>query len=444
MGRILVVEDDLSLNRLISRSLDIEGHSVKSVKTKAETIKELENSSYDLVLLDLMLPDGNGMDIIERAVKESAVIVISAHADVTVAVKAVQLGAFNFVPKPFELENLIIEVNRAIESRSLKLENISLKLPTKIIGESEPMRKLRDIIGVVASRDVPVLITGESGTGKELVARSIWELSSRAKNDFVAVNCGAIPSELFESELFGYERGAFTGANSSKPGKFELADNGVVFLDEIGELPKNVQVKLLRVLENSTFERLGGVNPIHVNVRVISATNRSLEEEVKAGNFRDDLYYRINVVKIEVPPLRDRVDDIPVLIDYFSKLYSKQMQTEYKKFSSKAIEFLKSYPFPGNVRELQNIVRSALIFAKGSEVEVDDLSLHIKDVEKNYVRLQIGESLESAERKFIEATLEYFNGNKTQAAKALNIGLSTLHNKINQWKENKSGEDQSS
>ncbi|MGC8545106.1 sigma-54-dependent transcriptional regulator [Athalassotoga sp.] len=444
MGRILVVEDDLSLNRLISRSLDIEGHLVKSVKTKAEAIKELENSPYDLVLLDLMLPDGNGMDIIEKVVKDASVIVISAHADVTVAVKAVQLGAFNFVPKPFELENLIIEVNRAIESRTLKLENISLKLPTKIIGESQSIRKLRDIIEVIASRDVPVLITGESGTGKELVARSIWELSARAKNDFVAVNCGAIPADLFESELFGYERGAFTGANVAKPGKFELANNGVIFLDEIGELPKNVQVKLLRVLENSTFERLGGVNPIHVNVRVISATNRSLEDEVKNGNFRDDLYYRINVVKIEVPPLRDRVEDISVLIDYFSKFYSKQMQTDYKKFSPKAIEFLKSYPFPGNVRELQNIVRSALIFAKGNEVEVDDLSLQVQDVERNYVKLQIGESLESAEKRFIEATLEYFDGNKTQAAKVLNIGLSTLHNKINQWKENKSGEDQSS
>jgi two-component system response regulator HydG len=316
-------------------------------------------------------------------------------------------------------------------------------LPTKIIGESQSIRKLRDIIEVIASRDVPVLITGESGTGKELVARSIWELSARSKNDFVAVNCGAIPAELFESELFGYERGAFTGANVAKPGKFEVANNGVIFLDEIGELPKNVQVKLLRVLENSTFERLGGVNPIHVNVRVISATNRSLEDEVKSGNFRDDLYYRINVVKIEVPPLRDRVEDISVLIDYFSKFYSKQMQTEYKKFSPKAIEFLKSYPFPGNVRELQNIVRSALIFAKGNEVEVEDLSLQVQDVERNYVKLQIGESLELAEKRFIEATLEYFNGNKTQAAKVLNIGLSTLHNKINQWKENKSGEDQS-
>ncbi|HEU24679.1 MAG: hypothetical protein C0176_01465 [Mesoaciditoga sp.] len=442
MAKILVVEDDLSLNKLVSRSLDLDGHSVKSVKTKSEALKEIESNSYDLVLLDLMLPDGNGMDLIERMVRESAVIVISAHADVNMAVKAVQMGAFNFIPKPFELENLTIEVNRAIEARSLKLENISLKLPTKIIGESPSIRKLRDMIQIVASRDVPVFITGESGTGKELVARSIWELSARSKSSFVAVNCGAIPEELFESELFGYERGAFTGATTSKPGKFEMADGGVIFLDEIGELPKNVQVKLLRVLENSEIERLGGVDPIRINVRVLSATNRNIEEEVKAGNFRDDLYYRINVVRIEVPPLRDRMEDVPILADYFAKLYSKQMQVEYKPFSQKALNFLKSYPFPGNIRELQNIVKSALIFARGKEIEIDDLSNQIQDVEKNYVKIQIGESLESAERKIIEATLEYFNGNKTQAAKALNIGLSTLHNKLNQWREN--NEDQSS
>lgn len=442
MAKILVVEDDLSLNKLVSRSLDLDGHSVKSVKTKSEALKEIESDSYDLVLLDLMLPDGNGMDLIERMVRESAVIVISAHADVNMAVKAVQMGAFNFIPKPFELENLTIEVNRAIEARSLKLENISLKLPTKIIGESPSIRKLRDMIQIVASRDVPVFITGESGTGKELVARSIWELSARSKSPFVAVNCGAIPEELFESELFGYERGAFTGATTSKPGKFEMADGGVIFLDEIGELPKNVQVKLLRVLENSEIERLGGVDPIRINVRVLSATNRNIEEEVKAGNFRDDLYYRINVVRIEVPPLRDRMEDVPILADYFAKLYSKQMQVEYRPFSQKALNFLKSYPFPGNIRELQNIVKSALIFARGKEIEIDDLSNQIQDVEKNYVKIQIGESLESAERKIIEATLEYFNGNKTQAAKALNIGLSTLHNKLNQWREN--NEDQSS
>lgn len=443
MAKILIVEDDASLNKLISRSLDLEGHTVKSVKTKADATKEFENSSYDLVILDLMLPDGNGLDMIERIVKDSAVIVASAHADVNIAVKAVHLGAFNFIPKPFELENLVIEVNRAIESRSLKLENISLKLPTKIIGESLPIRKLRDMIEVIASRDVPVMITGESGTGKELVARSIWELSTRAKNPFVAVNCGAIPEDLFESELFGYERGAFTGASTSKPGKFEMADGGIIFLDEIGELPKNVQVKLLRVLENSEFERLGGVNSIHVNVRVISATNRSLEDEIKNGNFRDDLYYRINVVKIEIPPLRDRIDDISILVDYFSKFYAGQMQIDYKPFSQKTIEFLKSYPFPGNVRELQNIVRSSLIFSRGKEVEIEDLSLQMDDIEKKYVKIQIGESLESAEKRIIEATLNYFNGNRTQAAKTLNIGLSTLHNKLSQWREN-SGEDQSS
>uniref|UniRef100_A0A7V3RDQ6 Sigma-54-dependent Fis family transcriptional regulator n=1 Tax=Mesoaciditoga lauensis TaxID=1495039 RepID=A0A7V3RDQ6_9BACT len=443
MAEILVVEDDSSLNKLICKSLELDGHKIKSVKTKADGIKESESEDFDLVILDLMLPDGNGMEMIETLVKRSAVIVISAHADINIAVKAVQLGAFNFIPKPFELANLTIEVNRSLESRALKLENISLKLPTKIMGESAPIRKLRDMIGMVASRDITVLISGESGTGKELVARSIWELSSRSNGPFIAVNCGAIPQDLFESELFGYEKGAFTGATASKPGKFELADNGVIFLDEIGELPKNVQVKLLRILENSEVERLGGVNSHHVNVRIISATNRSLEDEVKNENFRSDLYYRINVVKIEIPPLRERVEDIPILIDYFSRVYSKQMEIEYKPFSQKAMDFLKEYPFPGNIRELQNIVRSAMVFAKGKEIDLDDLSDQLKNIEKNYIRIQIGESLEVSEKKIIEATLNHFGGNKTQAAKMLGIGLSTLHNKLNQWREDDVGNDQS-
>ncbi len=440
MARILVVEDDASLNKLICKSLELEDHEVEGVKTKKDAMKMIEED-FDLVILDLMLPDGNGMEMIDELIKKSAVIVISAHADINVAIKAVQLGAFNFIPKPFELANLTIEVNRALESRALKLENISLKLPTKIMGESSAVRRMRDMIEMIASRDVTVLITGESGTGKELVARSIWEMSLRSKGPFVAVNCGAIPQDLFESELFGYEKGAFTGATTSKPGKFEMADDGVIFLDEIGELPKNVQVKLLRVLENSEIERLGGVSTHQVNVRVISATNRSLEEEVKNDSFRNDLYYRINVVKIDIPPLRERKEDIPLLIDHFARIYSKQMGIIYRPFSQKAIDLLTEYPFPGNVRELQNIVRSALIFGKEKEIGVEDLFDQLKNVEKNYIKVQIGESLEASEKRIIEATLNYFNDNKTQAAKSLGISLSTLHNKLNQWREESVGND---
>ncbi len=435
MAEILVVEDDESLNKLICKALKIEKYKVKGVKTISDTLEAIRESDYDLVILDIMLPDGNGMEIMEKLLERSTVIVISAHGDINVAVKAVQMGAFNFMPKPFELASLITEVGRALESRELRRENISLKLPTKLVGESPAMRKLRDVIKTVSSRNVTVLVEGESGTGKELVARSIWELSDRSKDPFIAVNCGAIPLELFESELFGYEKGAFTGASKSKPGKFELANKGVLFLDEIGDLPKSVQVKLLRVLETSEIERLGGVKSNHVDVRVISATNKGLEEEVEKGNFREDLYYRINVVKIEVPPLRERIEDIPILVDHFSRIFANQMGVKFKFFTEKAVEALKEYPFPGNVRELQNVVRSAMVFSKSDKVDLDALPPKIVGAKKNHVQIPIGVKLEDAERMLITATLEHFGGNKTQTAKTLGIGLSTLHNKLNQWRE---------
>ncbi len=441
MAEILVVEDDESLNQLICKALKIEKYKVKGVKTIADALKSIRESDYDLVILDIMLPDGNGMDIMEKLLERSAVIVISAHGDINVAVKAVQMGAFNFMPKPFELASLTTEVGRALESRALKIENLSLKLPTKLVGESPAMRKLRDEIKTIASRNITVLIEGESGTGKELVARSIWELSDRSKGPFVAVNCGAIPSDLFESELFGYEKGAFTGATKSKPGKFELADKGVLFLDEIGDLPKAVQVKLLRVLETSEIERLGGVKSNQVDVRVISATNKGLEEEVESGNFREDLYYRINVVKIEVPPLRERTEDISMLVDHFSRIFANQMGMKFKPFTERAVEVLKEYPFPGNVRELQNIVRSAIVFSKNDKVDVNDLPPKVMGSKTSHIQIPIGMKLEDAERLLIEATLEHFNGNKTQSAKVLGIGLSTLHNKLNQWREESAEKD---
>ncbi len=436
MAEVLVVEDDSSLNRLICKALEMEGHNVKGVRSISDARKAFESFCYDLTILDLMLPDGNGLDIIDELVKKSEVIVISAHGDINVAVRAVQLGAFNFIPKPFELASLTTEVERALESRALKRENMSLRLPMNLVGESAVIRKLRDMITTVASKNVTVLIQGESGTGKEVVARSIWQLSDRANGPFVAVNCGAIPEELFESELFGYEKGAFTGAMKSKSGKVELADTGILFLDEIGELPKSVQVKLLRVLETSEVERLGGTKPKKVNVRIISATNRNLEKSVKDGEFREDLYYRINVVKIEVPPLRERKEDIPMLVEHFSKLFSKQLNVEFKVFNQKAMDILKRYDFPGNVRELQNVVRSALVFSKEKEIRPEDLPIQLRgelNETEEYVKIPIGSSLEEAEKMIVKSTLKKYGGNKTKTAKILGIGLSTLHLKLNQW-----------
>ncbi len=430
---ILVVEDDESLNLLIKQALEMEGYNVKSVKRLSEMKKAMEDDCHDLVILDLMLPDGNGIDVIEETSKKSDVIVISAHGDINTAVKAVQLGAFNFIPKPFELASLTTEVQRALERRALKLENTSLRLPKRLVGESEEIRKLRDIIKTVASKNVTVLVQGESGTGKEVVARAIWQLSDRANGPFVAVNCGAIPEDLFESELFGYEKGAFTGATKAKDGKIEMANGGILFLDEIGELPKNVQVKLLRVLETSEVERLGSVKPKKVNVRVISATNKDLEEAVKNGEFREDLYYRINVVKINVPPLRERKEDVPLLVEHFSRIFSKQLGIPFKMFSRGAINALMSYDFPGNVRELQNIVRSALVFSKSEEIDEEVLPIAKKSLRKK-VEIPLGISLEDAERIYIERTLEMCGGNKTKTAKVLEIGLSTLHAKLSQWR----------
>ncbi len=442
MADILIVEDDESLNKLICKVLEMEEYNVKGAKSLKEARDAVKRSCYDLVILDMMLPDGNGMEIVEKLVKKSEVIVISAHGDINTAVKAVQLGAFNFIPKPFELASLTTEVERALENRALKLENLSLKLPTNLVGESSEMRKLRDTIATIASKNVTVLIQGESGTGKELVARSIWNLSDRSNGPFIAVNCGAVPSDLFESELFGYEKGAFTGAMKSKAGKIELADNGMIFLDEIGELPKPVQVKLLRVLETSEVERLGGLSTKNVNIRILSATNKDLESEVKNGNFREDLYYRINVIKIEIPPLRKRKDDIPILVEHFSHVLSKQMGTNFKPFSKKVIDVLKEYSFPGNVRELQNVVRSAIVFSKGSKIDVDDLPPKVVKRNDEYVKIVMGTTLNEAEKMLIEFTLKSYNGNKTKTAKALGISLSTLHNKLNQWRKESGQENQ--
>ncbi len=433
LADILVVEDDESLNTLIRQALKMEGHNLRGVKRLAEMKRALEENTYELVILDLMLPDGNGVDVIEETSKKSDIIVISAHGDINTAVKAVQAGAFNFIPKPFELASLTTEVQRALERRALKLENTSLRLPQKLVGESEEMRRLRSVIETVASKNVTVLIQGESGTGKEVVARAIWKMSERANEPFVAVNCGAIPEDLFESELFGYEKGAFTGATKSKAGKIEMANGGILFLDEIGELPKNVQVKLLRVLETSEVERLGALKPKRVNVRVISATNKNLEEAVKSGEFREDLYYRINVVKIEVPPLRRRKEDIPLLVEHFSKIFSKQLGIPVKSFNRGAIDAMMSYDFPGNVRELQNIVRSALVFSEGKEIKLEKLPMTQESTNK-IAEIPLGIPLEDAERIYIEKTLEMCEGNKTKTAKMLKIGLSTLHAKLSQWR----------
>jgi len=441
-SKILVVEDDQSMNYLLRMALKEEGYEVNGAFSLRESYEEISSEVYDVILLDLKLPDGNGMELIDemsKSVVDTRIIVLTAHGTINTAVEAVKKGAYNFITKPFEMEKLLIEIKRAIETINLLRENADLKSLTSesldwIVGESDTIKEVKEKIRTVSSLDIEVLITGESGTGKELVAHAIHYLSPRKKKPFIAINCGAIPEDLMESELFGYEKGAFTGAISSKPGKFELANDGTLFLDEIGELPKNAQVKLLRVLEDHKVERVGSTRSRDVDVRIISATNRNLEEEMKKGTFRDDLYYRIKVFTIEMPPLRERKEDIPLLLNYFLNRYSAELGKDVRKVSPEVARVFQTYDFPGNIRELQNILKSAIVSCQTDTISPGDLPRGLDKGKTMDIDVPVGLPLKEIEKAVIIKTLKHFKGDKAKTARALNMSLSSLYNKINQWK----------
>jgi len=441
-SKILVVEDDQSMNYLLRMALKEEGYEVNGAFSLRESYEEISSEVYDVILLDLKLPDGNGMELIDemsKSVVDTRIIVLTAHGTINTAVEAVKKGAYNFITKPFEMEKLLIEIKRAIETINLLRENADLKSLTSesldwIVGESDTIKEVKEKIRTVSSLDIEVLITGESGTGKELVAHAIHYLSPRKKKPFIAINCGAIPEDLMESELFGYEKGAFTGAISSKPGKFELANDGTLFLDEIGELPKNAQVKLLRVLEDHKVERVGSTRSRDVDVRIISATNRNLEEEMKKGTFRDDLYYRIKVFTIEMPPLRERKEDIPLLLNYFLNRYSAELGKDVRKVSPEVARVFQAYDFPGNIRELQNILKSAIVSCQTDTISPRDLPRGLDKGKTMDIDVPVGLPLKEIEKAVIIKTLKHFKGDKAKTARALNMSLSSLYNKINQWK----------
>ena len=441
-SKILVVEDDQSMNYLLRMALKEEGYEVNGAFSLRESYEEISSEVYDVILLDLKLPDGNGMELIDemsKSVVDTRIIVLTAHGTINTAVEAVKKGAYNFITKPFEMEKLLIEIKRAIETINLLRENADLKSLTSesldwIVGESDTIKEVKEKIRTVSSLDIEVLITGESGTGKELVAHAIHYLSPRKKKPFIAINCGAIPEDLMESELFGYEKGAFTGAISSKPGKFELANDGTLFLDEIGELPKNAQVKLLRVLEDHKVERVGSTRSRDVDVRIISATNRNLEEEMKKGTFRDDLYYRIKVFTIEMPPLRERKEDIPLLLNYFLNRYSAELGKDVRKVSPEVARVFQTYDFPGNIRELQNILKSAIVSCQTDTISPRDLPRGLDKGKTMDIDVPVGLPLKEIEKAVIIKTLKHFKGDKAKTARALNMSLSSLYNKINQWK----------
>lgn len=435
---ILAVDDETDMLETF-RSILSKKFELVTASSGNEALDILKDKAISLVLLDIKMPKMDGMEVLKK-VKEMEpdldVIMVTASRDIASAVEAMKLGALDYITKPFEVKELLTVIEKALEKRALVRENLYLKESLKqttayfdLIGQSPYMKKLIETIEQVSQVDSTVLIHGESGTGKEIVARAIHKRSKRANQPFIAVNCAAIPENLLESELFGHERGAFTGALERKLGKFELADGGTLFLDEIGCMAPGMQAKLLRVLEDKTIERLGGEKSIKVDVRIISATNIDFEKEIKNGKFRHDLYYRLNVIPINLAPLRERKEDIPLFIDFFLEKYNRELNKKVKGLTSDALQVLMNYDWPGNVRELQNFVERLVVLAKNNTITKDDLPFKSPIVSYDKPKT-LKEMLEEHEREIIKKTLEETNNNRTQAAKILGIPRSSLNSKI--------------
>jgi DNA-binding NtrC family response regulator len=456
-GKVLVIDDESDIREGLELLLTSEGFGVDLAQNATEGLHKLENHSYDLVLLDLMMPDRSGMEVLQEVRerdRETPIFMITAYGSVEAAVNALKLGANDYFSKPWDNEKLIIEIERMIEGRRLASENTHLKRALKqrysfpnIIGKSERMVRMLDLVGQVASSRSTILITGETGTGKELVAKAIHANSPRADQMFVAVNSGSLPPELLESTLFGHVKGAFTSAIQSKKGYFEVADHGTIFFDEIGTIGPETQIKLLRVIQEKEFTPLGSTDPVKVDVRILAATNADLLQLVKEGRFREDLYYRLNVINIALPPLRDRKEDIPHLVDHFFNYYcrenSKYLDSAGRtqlRFQPEAIQVLMEHSWPGNVRELENVVERAVVLATDQNVPIDVLPDPL--LQANGVRLNRGEGaplpadaslfeiVNDYERRIIVERLEQCSWSQTEAAESLHVPLSTLNQKI--------------
>ena len=438
---IIVVEDEKIVRVSLVDALKAEGYTVLSVEDGNDAVAALEGGQFSLVITDIRLPGAGGLEILRKSLAESPatpVVMMTAYGNIKDAVEAMRLGAFDYITKPFDLDEMLLTVGRALNVRSLTEANIRMRKELsnyygapQIIGESKAMQAVFGLLEKISRTESTVLILGESGTGKELVASTIHFQSSRKDKPIIRVNCAALPDELIESELFGYEKGAFTGALARKPGRFEMADGGSIFLDEIGDLPTLTQTKLLRVLEEQTFERLGGTSSVTIDVRIITATNKDLPKEVQKGRFREDLYYRLNVIPIELPPLRDRKEDIPLLVDTFSRKFNDQMGSDVS-FSPEAIETLMNYPFPGNVRELMNVVERCVALTDSGGVQPADLPAHIaKSRQEKTILASLQEITGEAERDHIRRILSLTRGNRSKAADILGVSRKTLWEKIN-------------
>jgi DNA-binding NtrC family response regulator len=446
MARILIVEDDQSTRESLAKALIQDGFEVLSAASAAQALRLLERQGAELVLSDIRMPGIDGLELLQHvraAQPDIPVLLVTAYASVDSAVEAMKRGAYDYLTKPINLDRLSLLIGKALEQRRLVRENRELKGQLReryglrnIVGRSARMRALFTTIEQVAAGDATVLITGESGTGKELVARAIHAESKRADGPFVAVSCAALPENLQESELFGHERGAFTGAHQRKRGRFELAHRGTLFLDEIGDISLPTQAKLLRVLQERAFERVGGTETIKVDVRLIAATNKDLRELMDRGQFREDLYYRLNVVPLAVPPLRERVEDIPVLGTHFLARLNQESAQKVRGITPQALRLLCAYPWPGNVRELANCLESMVALAKSDEWLTErDLPPNVAGSDPSRARLDfpVGVRLDEIEKQTILRTLEAFHGNKRRTAEVLGIGLKTLYRKLEEF-----------
>ena len=440
---VLVVDDEVTILQSLSGILSDEGFEVLTASNGYEALKIIEEESPDLVLLDIWMPGIDGIETLQEIKRTNPflqVVIISGHGTIETAVKATKLGAYDFIEKPLSIEKVVVTINNALNFRRLEEENRFLRRKTlekhSITGNSPPIQALKKQIAIAAPTNAWILITGENGTGKELVARTIHQMSHRADKPLIDVNCAAIPDELIESELFGHEKGAFTGASNRKRGKFEVANSGTIFLDEIGDMSLKTQAKILRILQEQKFERVGGTRTLTVNVRVIAASNKDLEREIEKGAFREDLYYRLNVIPIEVPPLRNRTEDIPLLVETFLKEFSEEGHCGLKTVTPRAIEHLKLYRWPGNVRELKNLVERLAIMTESEVIDEADIPSSYK--RKDTMTLEAGildvDSLKEAKKEFekmyILRRLSENENNISQTADSIGVERSHLHKKI--------------
>ncbi len=444
-AKILVVDDEKAIRDSLNMILSDEGYAVSSAADGEEALNLINKDDFDIVITDIKMPNIDGMELLSKGAKNSPstfFIIMTAYASVNTAVEALRYGAYDYIIKPVEFDDLIMRVKRLLDYKKVSLENKLLRQRVvevgdfnNIIGKSEPMKKVFDLIKQVAPTNSNVLVSGKSGTGKELVAKAIHYNSLRKDQIFLPINCGAISENLIESELFGHKKGSFTGATEEKQGLFKVADGGTLFLDEIGDLPLNLQVKLLRAIEDKQFLPVGGTKHIQTNVRIIAATNQNLYEKTKKGEFREDLFYRLNVVEIKLPSLNERKDDIPLLVNHFIEKYCNEMGKKVLGVDNETMKVLMGHDWQGGVRELENVIERAVIFASGDMITVENLAEHIRgEAHPHGYPDSLKEAIAGFEREHILRIIKKFDYNKEEAAKSLCIGLSSLYRKMEELK----------